>query len=141
MSGTLGPLQSSVLYQLVKTIHAALGVPVPRSMRAAGGKCRSGVGGAPGKKILVDQVLQTERNIRERRPDVVVRLAKERRVVIADVACTLDHLVREREKKWAKYQEDLAKQWGYKVVVVPVVLGDLGRVTRLVHYLNQTKLF
>ena len=53
-----------------------------------------------------------------------------------DVACCWDPMVDVREKeKWAKYQElaaDVAKREpGYKVNVVPLVVGDLGVVHSL----------
>jgi hypothetical protein len=73
---------------------------------------------------------------------VKLRLTKDMRIVIADVACAWDPLVEicEVEKK-AKYQElaaDLAKQWqGYRVTCLPVVVGDLGIVVNLMKCLRD----
>ena len=66
--------------------------------------------------------------------------------MILEVACTWEPLIleREREKK-GKYQElaaDLARQLpGFKIRVVPVVLGDLGAVGGLRRHLEESQLF
>ena len=71
--------------------------------------------------------------IRQRRPDLVVKQTASRTIHIVDVACTWEPLAEEREReKTAKYQHlkvDLAQQHrreNYAIFVVPVVLGDLG---------------
>ncbi len=51
-----------------------------------------------GLKILVDQSIPTIDQIINRRPDMVMHMKKEKRMVILEVACSLDHLVEEREK-------------------------------------------
>ena len=42
--------------------------------------------------------------------------------------------------KYDRLAADLARNWGYKVIVVPVVVGDLGTVTHLRRHLNRTGL-
>lgn len=73
---------------------------------------------------------------------MVVCLTEEKRLVIFEVACAWEPLVEEREKeKRHKYQElasDLSRQWpGYQISVIPVVVGDLGLITRLRGHLER----
>ncbi len=134
-----------VLYQLVKAIAKSLKIPVPAYMRLVGGKAKAGALGGGGREILVDQLIPTRETIRERRPDLVVTDQKQGKIMIFDVACSGERRIKEREKeKWAKYQElaaDMAgRNKGYKVSVVPVVVGDLGVVMGAKKSLKQTKL-
>ncbi len=120
-------------------------MPVPNDLKEKGGVAKPGVAGTGETKILIDQEIPTDRAIKHRRPDLVVRVGKEKRVVIYEVACAWDPLVKEREdEKKAKYQEladDLAKQCpGYKVTVVPVVLDDLGTIKGLKRHLTKNGL-
>lgn len=92
--------------------------------------------------MLVDQCIPTSKQLTERRPDLVVRVGGERKIV---VACDWDRIVEQREReKQAKYGDlvaDLARQWqGYKVVIVPVVIGDLGLVYNLRRQTRKGKL-
>ena len=107
---------------------------------------RSGVMGSIQKRLLIDQNIPTIRNVRERKPDLVVRLQEEKRVLIFDVTVAWEPLVKERDiEKERKYQElaaDLANQWpGFRIQVYPVVVGDLGLVVGLKRYLQRTNLF
>ncbi len=66
-------------------------------------------------KVLIDQTIPTNRQIKERRPDVVLIDRRDSKIKVCDVACAWEPLVleREREKK-LKYRElaaDLAGQW------------------------------
>ena len=101
--------------------------------------------GSQGKTLLVDQHIPTDRVTQANRPDLVVRLEREKRIVCMDVAVTWEPLVREREaEKQDKYQElaaDLAQAWeGYRVLVVLVVVGTLGLVRDLRTHLKRTGL-
>ena len=136
-----------VLYLLVKAVLTSLKLGIPESMRGPGGVAVAGVTGGRGIKVLVDQLIPTSRTVIHRKPDLVVRMEEERRVVIFEVACAWDRGLKEREvEKRGKYQElaaDLATQERtitYKVVVVPVVLGDLGTITGLKKNLKRAKL-
>lgn len=82
-------------------------------------------------KLCVDVSVPTDRQMKERRPDLIVFAKTEKRITIFDVACASEPLLIEREdEKRGKYQElarDLATQWsGWKTNVVPLVVGDLG---------------
>ena len=81
-------------------------------------------------KLCVDVSVPTDRQLTERRPDLVVFAKEKRKIIIFDVACAWKPLLNEREgEKREKYQElarDMATQWkGWKSSVVPLVVGDL----------------
>ena len=70
--------------------------------------------------ILVNQCIPTKDHIVARRPDLIIRLLELKKIVIQEVACAWETIVKEREaQKKAKYLElvaDLANQWpGYTV--------------------------
>ena len=57
-------------------------------------------------KMAVDFSIPTDRQITERRPDLVLYLKKERRIVMTEVACAWEPLILEREEdKGSKYGE------------------------------------
>ena len=125
-----------VLFLLIKAVLNHLGINMPGSLKESEGVVKPGLMGTKEVRLLVDQELATDRPIRHRRPDLAVHLDRERKIVLYEVACMWDPLIKEREnEKKRKYQElaaDLAKRWqGYKVTVVLVVLGDLGTLRRL----------
>ena len=98
------------------------------------------------KRLLIDQNLPTDRRVVHTRPDLVVRLIREKKFYIFEVSCAWEPLVQAREKeKWSKYQElaaDLAQQWkGFRVLVVPIDVGDLGLVVGMRKQLERTELF
>ena len=88
-------------------------------------------------KILWDFLIQCDRKIEARRPDIVFVDKKEREVVIIDVAIPGNDRVKDKEleklKKLEKYQllkDEIAKVWCMrKVIVVPVVIGAFGAVS------------
>ena len=78
-------------------------------------------------KILRDFIVQCDRKIEARRPDIVFTDKKEREVVIIDVVIPGDDRVKDKElEKLEKYQllkNEIAKVWRMrKVIVVPVVI-------------------
>ena len=78
-------------------------------------------------KILRDFIVQCDRKIEARRPDIVFTDKKEREVVIVNVAIQGDDRVKDKElEKLEKYQllkNEIAKVWRMrKVIVVPVVI-------------------
>ena len=122
-----------VLYQLVKGVAEALKLTLPKWLRAPNGAVRGGVVGPPEKQLLIDQCIPTDKQMESRRPDLAVRLKAEKRWIIFEVACAWEPTVEKREKlKRNKYEPlaaDLANQWpGYRVTVIPVVVGDLGLI-------------
>ena len=120
-----------MLFLLVRAVLKARGLVVLSAYRAPGGSARSGVYGTECITVKVDQVSPTDRVVPDSRPNLVVRDQGRRELVILEVACAWEPLIMEcgREKR-CKYQElaaDLARQYpGYRITVVPVVLGELG---------------
>lgn len=104
-----------VLYQLTNTVASKLKVVLPQELRAPGGAIKSGVIGTPSKRLLLDQNIPTVHKIEERKPDLVVRLREEKRILIFEVAIAWEPLVPEHEnQKKKKYQElsaDMATQY------------------------------
>lgn len=131
----LDPLQNEVLYQLVKAVASSLEVRIPNALRGPGGVLRPGTMGTRSKKLLINQVIPTERRVPHSRPDLVVRVEREKTISIMDVACAWDTSIHKRRKeKMDRYVElaaDMANQHpGYRVVTVPVVVGDLGTIEK-----------
>ena len=85
-----------VLFLLVKAICGSLGICIPATWSRQGGVATPAVLGTKSKKVLVDQVIPTDRPVTECRPDLYVRLAERKRVAIFDVACAWDPIVQVR---------------------------------------------
>ena len=135
-----------VLYVLLRAVLKALGLRLPSPYKTAGGRARSGVFGADTKLVMVDQTCPTDRMVTESRPDLLVQLETEKRLVIQEVACAWQPLIESRElEKRSKYQDlgaDLDRQNpGFAVRVVPVVFGDLGMVGQLRQHFRGSQLF
>ena len=86
-------------------------------------------------KILWDMNIQCDHVIGARRPDIVV-IEKEGKICkIVDIAIPGDSRISEKEtEKLEKYQDlkiEIGRLWGMrKVMVIPVVIGALGCVTK-----------
>ena len=90
----------------------------------------------PKGKVSWDPLCLTLRQMTERRPDLLVWQHQGRRLYIIEVAVADDLRVEEKtDEKRAKYRGlkgDLAAQHpGYKVLIVPAVVGNLGCVDSL----------
>ena len=99
-----------------------------------------------GVKMVVDRPTPTDRQRRERRPDLVVYFASQRGITIFEIACSWDRLVVEKEKekgcKYAEFAADLATQHpGWTVSVVTIVVGALGSLGSVKNQLASTKIF
>lgn len=84
-------------------------------------------------KILYDWNVYTDKKIHHRRPDLVVVNKEEKKTLLIDVACPMDHNIKKKEKeKVDNYQElkfELQRIWNTKIEIVPIVIGALGAVT------------
>ena len=84
--------------------------------------------------ILYDQVLTTDLEVGANRPDLVIKDKAKKKTYIIDVACPCDLNIHKSEAtKTAKYiglKGQLQKMWGYECVIIPVIIGGLGAVTR-----------
>ena len=93
-------------------------------------------------EILYDQILSTDRPIGANRPDIVIKDKLARKAYVIDISCPCDTNVFKKEnEKIAKYQglrAELQKMWNMDCIVIPVVVGGLGAVTRQAAvYLSQ----
>ena len=84
-------------------------------------------------KILWDFMIQTDRVIEHRRPDIVVVEKIGGKCFIIDIAVPGDHNIQQKEiEKKTKYEDlriEVARLWNKEVSVIPVVVGALGTLT------------
>ena len=136
-----------VLYVLVRQVIVALGYHLPKHLTAPGGTPRTGVYGDKLTIVKVDLRSPTDEVVTHSRPDLVIRLMRERVIYIVEVACAWDGSIRKREKeKESKYRRlaaDLARTWKCKTLLVSFVIGALGIVKsarshlQKLHFLQQ----
>ena len=126
-----------VVYQLMIALAKKLDVRVPDSMKW-GVDGWHGVADLNGRKakIAVDLTVPTDRQLSDRRPDILLYLKESQEIMILEVAVTWELLLADRERqKSDKYQElaaDLATQHHrWRVTVVPSVVGCLGTLNSL----------
>jgi len=85
-------------------------------------------------KILWDFSIQTDKVIKERRPDLVVVDKAQNTVMIIDIAVPADNnIVTKQEEKITKYQDlkmEIRRLWKKKGRVIPIVVGALGSVPK-----------
>ena len=141
-------MHDRVVYQkMMLALAKKLDVMVPTSMKwgvdgwhgvavLSGGKA----------KIVVDLSVPTDRQLSERRPDLMLHLKESQRIVILEGAVAWEPLLAERERqKTAKYGElaaDLATQHpGWRVEVVPIVIGSLGTLRNVRHNIYGLGIF
>ena len=78
-------------------------------------------------------MIQTDRVIEHRRPDIVVVEKIGEKCFIIDIAVAGDHNVQQKElEKKTKYEDlriEIAKLWSKEVSVIPIVVGALGTLT------------
>lgn len=93
-----------------------------------------------------DPSIPTDRVLEHRRPDMVLIQKDRKRVVLCEMACAYDSLVEERQKeKGRKYEElaaDMATQYrGHRVIIAPLVIGDMGSIGNLAESLKKLDTF
>ena len=76
-----------VLYVLVRAVMRALGLRFPSPYKTLGFCAKPGVSGTDENMVMVDQVCPIDRVLAEARPDMVVRVTNEKRLLILEVAC------------------------------------------------------
>ena len=93
-------------------------------------------------ELLWDMTLNTDRQVRVNRPDIVLRDKASRKTYIIDVSCPSDInvLSKENEKmmKYGGLRVELGKMWNCEHTVIPVVVGGLGVISGI--YPNDTSL-
>ena len=86
-------------------------------------------------KIFWDVMIQCDREIKARKPDIVVVNKNERSCAIIDIAISGDIRVSEKEKeKMKRYQElkgEIKRMWNIRSIkVIPVEVGALGSTSK-----------
>ena len=76
-------------------------------------------------KLLWDFNIQTDHLIPSRRPDLIIINKRKRIYKIVDFAVPADHRINLKEGA-----RELKKLWNMKVMIVPIVIGALGTVTK-----------
>ena len=85
-------------------------------------------------KILWDVMIQCDKEIEARRPDIVVVDKQRREVKIIDVAIPGDVRACEKElekiDKYKPLKDEIARLWEmFKLTIIPIVVGALGAIT------------
>ena len=96
-------------------------------------------------KILWDFMIQCDRDIEHRRPDIVVVNKEANTCQLIDVACPSDtNLVNKRNEKLRKYKDlrlEVARLWNKRTSIVPVIIGALGSIPHDIDkYLKQLEI-
>ena len=85
-------------------------------------------------EIAYDQIIATDRPVGANRPDILIRDKANGRTYIVDISCPCDVNVASKEaEKIAKYgmlRKELIKMWGGDCIIIPVVIGGLGAVSK-----------
>lgn len=89
-----------------------------------------GILGTGAETLMIDQCILTNNIMTERRPDLIAKSQK--CGLIFEVACAWEPFVQKREKEKEEIPRAGGRPWpGFKVRVIPVVIGDLGTVVGL----------
>ena len=89
-------------------------------------------------KLLWDFDVHTDHLIQARRPDLIllgqVNKKKKRTCKIVDFAVSADHRIKlkecEEKDNYLNLHRELKKLWNMKVMIVPIVIGAFGTVTK-----------
>ena len=83
-------------------------------------------------KILWDFMIQCDRYVEHRRPDIVVINKRTNECQLIDVACPSDrNLVGKRNEKFRNYnllRSEVAKLWNKRTTIIPIIIGALGSI-------------
>jgi hypothetical protein len=93
--------------------------------------------------VLWNQEVQTDREVLGNRPDIIIKNKKDKICLLIDVAIPSDRNVvnKEAEKKLKhkKLSIEIQRMWNMTCLVIPVVIGATGIVTKgLKKYLETT---
>ena len=85
-------------------------------------------------KLLWDFNIQTDHLISARRPDLIIINKKKRICKIVDFAVPVDYRINlkecEKKDKYLDLARELKKLWNMKVMIVPIVIGAFGIITK-----------
>ena len=84
-------------------------------------------------KLLWDFDIQTDHLISARRPDLII-INKKWTCKIVDFAVPADYRIKlkecEKKDKYLDFARELKKLWNVQVIIIPIVIGALGTVTK-----------
>jgi hypothetical protein len=84
--------------------------------------------------VLWNQAVQTDREIRANRPDIIIKNKKEKKCTLIHVAIPADrnYVQKEAEKKliYKSLCIEIQRMWNLKCTIIPVITGAPGIVTR-----------
>ena len=86
-------------------------------------------------KILWDFLIQTVKTLEHNRPDITVTEKKTKKCLLINPACPFDTRIEKKEEEkcnnYCDLKYEIARMWRMKdVEVIPVVIGELGTVTK-----------
>ena len=85
-------------------------------------------------KLLWDFDIQTDHLISARRPDLIIINKKKKICKIVDFAELADHRIKlkecEKRDKYLDLARELKKLWNMKVIIISIVIGAFGTVTK-----------
>ena len=86
-------------------------------------------------KFLWDFKIQTDHLIPDRRPDLIIINNRKKKICkTVDFALPADHIINlkesEKKDKYLDLARELKKLWNMKVMIVPIVIGALGTITK-----------
>ena len=84
--------------------------------------------------ILWDMPIHTDREIKANRPDIVIRLKKEKISLLIDISVPSDRntslKVAEKLGKYKDLEIEISRMWDTKTFTIPVIIGALGLVKK-----------
>ena len=84
--------------------------------------------------ILWDMPIQTDREIRANRPDIIVRDRSNVKCLLIDIAIPSDRntsvKVTEKLSKYKDLDIEIVRMWGTRTTTIPVVIGALGVIKK-----------
>ena len=84
--------------------------------------------------ILWDMPIQTDREIKANRPDIIVKKKTNKECILIDMAVPSDRntsvKVTEKLSKYKDLEIEINRMWGTKTTTIPVVIGALGLVKK-----------
>ena len=81
-------------------------------------------------KMLWDVCIQVDRQIKHRRPDILVTEKNTNKSLKIDVAYAVDTLILKRnEKLYSKLRPEIARMWEKETLIVPIIIGAIGSIT------------
>jgi len=84
--------------------------------------------------VLWNQAVHADREVTANRPDIIIKIYKEKTHTLIDVALPADRNVVQKEaEKKLKYKSlfiEIQRMWNLKYTIVPVITGATGIVTR-----------